>query len=302
VAQVEWLGRGLRRERWLGYLFVAPMLLFLLGIIVLPLAHAFVTSLYREAGVNVRFVGLQNYLRLLDDTAFWNSLRVSVIFTGASVGLHLTIGMPVALFLNTLRRCRTGIRLAFLTPWMVTPVIGAIAWVWLLDPHFGVVNHLLRSVGLIAANKVWLGEPGLALWSVIAVDVWRGFPFVMLILLAGLQTVPKEEYEAASIDGAGALQRFLFVTLPHLRYLLVVATTLDVINTIRTFDIVAVMTRGGPLDATEVLPVLIFNTAFQANRFGPAAAIGVVLLALLLMFSSLYILVLQSERTGAKEP
>jgi len=208
----------------------------------------------------------------------------------------------VALFLNTLRRGRTTIRLAFLTPWMVTPVIGAIAWVWLLDPHFGVVNHLLRSVGLIAANQVWLGEPALALWSVIAVDVWRGFPFVMLILLAGLQTVPKEEYEAASIDGAGALQRFLFVTLPHLRYLLVVATTLDVINTIRTFDIVAVMTRGGPINATEVLPVLIFNTAFQANRFGPAAAIGVILLALLLVFSSLYILVLQSERSGATAP
>ena len=98
------------------------------------------------------------------------------------------------------------------------------------------MNHLLRSVGLIGTNQVWLGEPGLALWSVIAVDVWRGFPFVMLILLAGLQTVPKEEYEAASIDGAGALQRFLFVTLPHLYYLLVVATTLDVINTIRTFS------------------------------------------------------------------
>lgn len=145
------------------------MLLFLLGIIVFPLAHAVITSLYREAGVTVRFVGAQNYTRLLDDAAFWNSLRVSVVFTAASVGLHLVIAMPVALFLNQLRRGRTTLRLAFLTPWMVTPVIGAIAWVWLLDPHFGVVNHLLRSVGLIAANQVWLGEPGLALGSIIAV-------------------------------------------------------------------------------------------------------------------------------------
>ncbi len=298
----RWVSRGLRRERWLGYLFVAPMLLFLLGIIFFPLGHAFVTSLYREAGVNIRFVGLGNYTRLLDDAAFWNSLRVSVVFTVASVALHLLVALPVALFLNQLRRGRTAIRLAFLTPWMVTPVIGAIAWVWLLDPHFGVANHLLRSVGLIAANKVWLGEPGLALGSIIAVDVWRGFPFVMLILLAGLQTVPKEEYEAASIDGAGALQRFVFITLPHLRYLLVVATTLDVINTVRTFDIVAVMTRGGPVNATEVLPVLIFNTAFQANRFGPAAAVGVVLLVLLLVFSTLYILLLQSEQGGAQRP
>jgi len=286
---------GLRRERWLGYLFVAPMLVFLLGIILFPLGHAFVTSLYREAGVNVRFVGLGNYTRLLGDQTFWNSLGVSVVFTVASVALHLVVAMPVALFLNGLRRGRTTLRLAFLTPWMVTPVLGAIAWVWLLDPHFGVANFLLRSVGAIAENRIWLGEPGLALASVIAVDVWRGFPFIMLILLAGLQTVPREEYEAASIDGAGTLQQFRYVTLPHLRYLLIVATTLDVINTVRTFDIVAVMTKGGPVNATEVLPVLIFNTAFQANRFGPAAAIGVVLLGLLLVFSTLYVLLLQSN-------
>lgn len=287
---------GVRRERWLGYLFVAPMLLFLLGIILFPLGHAFLTSLYREAGVNIRFVGVGNYTRLFDDPTFWNSLWVSVVFTVASVALHLVVAMPVALFLNGLRRGRTTLRLAFLTPWMVTPVLGAIAWVWLLDPHFGVVNHILRSLGAISENRIWLGEPALALGSIIAVDVWRGFPFIMLILLAGLQTVPREEYEAASIDGAGTLQRFLFVTLPHLRYLLVVATTLDVINTVRTFDIVAVMTKGGPVNATEVLPVLIFNTAFQANRFGPGAAIGVVLLGLLLIFSTLYVLLLQSER------
>ena len=287
---------GLRRERWLGYLFVAPMLVFLLGIILFPLGHAFLTSLYREAGVNIRFVGLGNYARLLDDPTFWNALWVSVVFTVASVTLHLVVAMPVALFLNGLRRGRTTLRLAFLTPWMVTPVLGAIAWVWLLDPHFGVANYLLRSVGAIAENRIWLGEPGLALGSIVAVDVWRGFPFIMLILLAGLQTVPREEYEAASIDGAGTVQRFLYVTLPHLRYLLVVATTLDIINTVRTFDIVAVMTKGGPVNATEVLPVLIFNTAFQANRFGPAAAVGVVLLGLLLVFSTLYVLLLQSDR------
>ena len=116
----------------------------------------------------------------------------------------------------------------------------------------------------------------------------------------GAATPPREHYEAASIDGAGAFQRFLFITLPHLRYLLVVATTLDVINTVRTFDIVAVMTRGGPVNATEILPVLIFNTAFQANRFGPAAAAGILLLLLLLVFSTVYILLLQPERAGAR--
>lgn len=288
-----WTGRGLRRDWWYGYLFVAPMLVFLFLVIAFPLGHAFLTSLYREAGVNVRFVGLGNYARLLDDELFWNSVRVSVLFTASVVALHLVIGMGLALLLNRLGRGRTTLRVAMLTPWIIAPVIGATAWVWLLDPHFGVVNYLLRSAGLISEYKVWLGEPVPALASVVAIEVWRGFPFVMLILLAGLQTIPRQEYEAASIDGAGSFQQFRFITLPHLRYLLTVATTLDVINTVRTFDTVNVMTSGGPTNATEVLPVLIFNTAFRENHFGPAAAIGVVLLIVLLAFTMVYILLLK---------
>lgn len=294
----EWTRQGIRRERYLGYLFVAPMLIFLLLVVLFPLASVFVTSLYRESGVNVRFVGLGNYTRLVDDELFWNGLRVSVAFTVLAVLLHVAIGMPIALFLNQARRGQTALRLAMLAPWMMAPVIGAIIWVWLLDPHFGVVNYVLDSLGLIREYQTWLADPGLAFAAIIAVDVWRGFPFIMLIILAGLQAVPKDEYEAASIDGAGALARFRHITLPNLRYVLIVATTLDVINTIRAFDIIAVMTRGGPVNATEVLPVLIYNTAFLSNRFGPAAAIGVVLLFLLLVFSTVYILLLQPGRSS----
>lgn len=294
----RWTGIGLARERWLGYVFVAPMVLFLLAIVIFPLLHAFNTSLYREAGVNVRFVGLGNYRNLLTSEQFWHSLRISVFFTTLVVILHLSVAMPLALFLNRLKKARMAMRLAFLTPWMIAPVIGAIAWVWLLDPHFGVVNYILRTVGLIQENQVWLGEPGLAMGAVVAADVWRGFPFVMLILLAGLQTISKDQYEAASIDGANPLQQFRYVTLPHLRYLLAVATTLDVIHTVKIFDLIAVMTHGGPINATEVLPVMIYNTAFVQNRFGPAAAIGVVLLLVLLIFSAIYISLVQPGKSA----
>ena len=285
-----WTGQGIRRERWLGYLFLAPMLLFITGIVLFPLSHAFFTSLHRTRGLSSTFVGFENYARVLSDGTFWNALRVSVVFTGSSVLLHLIIGLLLALFLNNVRTGRTFLRVAFLTPWMVAPAIGAIIWMWLLEPQFGVINYLLMSVGVIAERKVWLGQPDLALLSIIMVDVWRGFPFVMLILLAGLQGIPKEEYEAASIEGANTFQVFRYITLPHLRYLLVVATTLDIINTIRHFDTIAVMTRGGPVQATEVLPVLLYNTAFVGNRFGQAAAIGVLLLILVLIFSVVYIL------------
>jgi multiple sugar transport system permease protein len=283
-----WTGHGLQSERWYGYLFLAPVLLFLSLTIVFPLAHAFWISLHRTRGLNTSFVGFGNYLRILGDEAFWNSFRTSLAFTSVCVVLHMTFGLLLALLLHRITFARTFLRVAFLTPWMIAPSIGATIWLWLLEPQFGVINYLANAAGLVQGYRAWLGEPLLAFWSVVAVDVWRGVPFVMLLLLAGLQTIPQDQYEAASIDGASGAQSFWYVTLPNLRYLLIVASTLDIINTIRHFDIIAVLTGGGPIGATEVLPALIYNTAFRANRFGEAAAIGVLLLFAVLVFSALY--------------
>jgi len=221
---------------------------------------------------------------------------VSFAFTGSAVALHLALGLGLALIVNELRAGRTALRIVFLTPWMVAPAVGATIWLWLLEPQFGVVNYLLRAAGLIAAPVAWLGEPGTAFAAVVAVDVWRGVPFVMLLMLAGLQTIPAEQYEAASLDGAGAWARFRFVTWPNLRYLVVVASTLDLINTIRHYDIIGVMTGGGPAGATEVLPVLIYNTAFRGNRLGEAAAIGVALLVIVLALAIFYVRVARPEQ------
>jgi multiple sugar transport system permease protein len=162
-----------------------------------------------------------------------------------------------------------------------------------------VVNYLLQAAGIVSAPVAWLGTPKLAFASVVAVDVWRGVPFVMLLMQAGLATIPREQYEAAAIDGAGGWQRFRYVTLPNLRYLLIVASTLDIINTIRHYDIIGVMTAGGPAGATEVLPVLLYNTAFRGNRFGEAAAIGVLLLLIVLAFSVFHIRYTRPDR-GAR--
>lgn len=278
-----------RRRRKAGLAFVAPAALFLAAIIVFPLGHAFWTSLHRVRGLNATFIGIGNYARLADDATFWHSLGVSFAFTASAVALHLSIGLALALVVNELRTARTALRIVFLTPWMVAPAVGATIWLWLLEPQFGVVNYLLRAAGAITTPVAWLGEPGTALASVIAVDVWRGVPFVMLLMLAGLQTIPVDQYEAASIDGAGAWTRFRFVTWPNLRYLVVVATTLDVINTIRHYDIIGVMTGGGPAGGTEVLPALIYNTAFRGNRLGEAAAIGIALLGIVLVLAVVYV-------------
>ena len=287
-----------RRRRRAGLAFVAPTALFLAAVIVFPLGHAFWTSLHRVRGLNATFVGLGNYAKIFSDETFWHSLGVSFVFTASAVALHLLIGLALALVVNELRAARTALRIAFLTPWMVAPAVGATIWLWLLEPQFGVVNYLLKAAGIVAAPVAWLGEPGTALASVIAVDVWRGVPFVMLLMLAGLQTIPVDQYEAASIDGAGAWTRFRYVTWPNLRYLVVVASTLDVINTIRHYDIIGVMTGGGPAGATEVLPVLIYNTAFRGNRLGEAAAIGVALLVIVLALAIVYVRTARLDNDG----
>jgi multiple sugar transport system permease protein len=289
-----------RRRRLVGYAFIAPVFAFLCAVVLFPLAHAFWTSLMRIRGLNATFVGMQNYERVLGDDAFWHSLAVSLQFTAACVALHIALGLALALLLDQLRFARTALRIAFLTPWMVAPAVGATIWLWLLEPQFGVVNYLLQAAGIVRAPLAWLGEPALAFASVVAVDVWRGVPFVMLLMLAGLQTIPREQYEAAAIDGASAWQRFRYVTLPNLRYLLVVASTLDIINTVRHYDIIGVMTAGGPAGATEVLPVLLYNTAFRGNRFGEAAAIGVLLLAIVLAFSIVHIRITRPEGSASR--
>jgi multiple sugar transport system permease protein len=289
VTAKPWTGRGLARERWHGWYFLAPALVFLVCVILLPLAHAFWTSFHRIRGLSATFVGFANYARVLGDDAFWHSLRVSLGFVSISVAAHMILGLALALILDRVNVARTALRILFLTPWMVAAAVGATIWLWLLEPQFGVVNYLLLSAGLIAKPVAWLGEPGPAFASVTAVEIWRGVPFVMLLMLAGLQTIPAEQYEAAEIDGASAWQRFRWITLPNLKYLIVVASTLDIINVVRHYDIVGVMTAGGPAGATEVLPALLYNTAFRANRFGEAAAIGVLLLLVVLAFAVLYL-------------
>lgn len=289
-----------RAERMAAAAFLAPAVVFLCLVIVVPLGQAFWTSLHRIRGLRSSFVGVENYLRVLADEAFWSSLGVSVVFTASCVVAHLVLGLGLALLLNRIVIGRTLLRTAFLMPWIIAPAIGATIWLWMLEPQFGVLNHFMVSLGLASEPLAWLGEPTLALVSVIVVDIWRGIPFMMLLMLAGLQTIPKEQYEAARIDGATSVQLFRYITLPNLAYLILVGTTLDIINTIRHFDIIAVMTGGGPVSATEVLPVLLYNTAFRANRLGEAATIGILLLLIVLAFSIVYIRAMRLERTGER--
>ncbi len=280
-----------------AYAFTLPAILLLALVLLVPLGDVFYLSVHTDGpGGTLEFAGLANYRQFLDDPMFWNAVRNTTVFTVGSVILHLLLGMGAALLLNRKIVGRTVFRVIALVPWMFSSVVVAVLWNWMYSPQFGVINDILDRLGFHGAAEIaWLGELHLALPAVIFANAWRGFPFVMIMVLAGLQTIPREEYEAANVDGASGLAAFRYVTLPHLRFVIGIAVILDSIWTFRYFDLIQVMTHGGPANATEVLVTLVYRNSFEYFKFGYASAIAVVTFFILLGFTLLYVRILLAD-------
>jgi ABC-type sugar transport system permease subunit len=223
------------------------------------------------------FVGLANYQQLFSDSQFWNAWIHTMQFTTASTLLETLIGLVIALILAERFLGRGLVRAAMLVPWAIPTVVTSKMFGWLFDGQNGVVNYLLRSVGLIQHNVNWYGSPDLALWTIIVADVWKTTPFMALLLLAGLQTVPHSLSEAALIDGATPWQRFWCVRLPLLAPTLLIAAMFRALDAFRIFDLVYVLTGGGPADSTEVLSTLTYKDLFSALQFGYGSALSTVM-------------------------
>ena len=267
-----------------GLAFVAPAVVMLGTVIAFPVADAVWLSF---TGSEQRFVGLANYGRLIGDRDFWSALENSVLFTVASVLGHLVLGLATALLLNQAIPFRQVFRVITLVPWTLAAVVVAMTWRWMLDPQLGIINAVLASWGI--RGIPWFDNPYLALLAIIVTNIWRGFPFASIALLAALQAIPKEQYEAAAVDGASAPRQFRYVTLPHLRFTLVIVATLDTIWNFKHFDLVQIMTNGGPAGATEVLTTLTYKVSFENLEFGYASAIGVVMSLVLLTVTVFYV-------------
>jgi multiple sugar transport system permease protein len=272
----DWLGADYR----LGFLFVAPMVVSVLALVAYPFCYAIYLSLtHKLVGLPPVFVGLENYLRLAEDGFFHRAVYNSFLFTFSSVAFKLVLGMTMALVLMTRIRWRAFWTGVLLIPWVAPTVVSALNFLWIYDGSLGVLNYLLVKVFRILPQGVgWLSEPGTAMASVIAVNVWRGFPFFGISFLAGMKAIPGELYEAAAVDGATTLQRFRHVTLPALKNIVIIVTLLSTIWTFNDFGIVYILTKGGPGGATMVLPVLTYETAFGAQRLGEAIAVALYLL------------------------
>jgi len=213
----------------------------------------------------------------------------SGVFAIASVLGQFVLGMISALILNQKLLIRRWLRLALLLPWVIPPVVSTLTWRWMFDSQWGLINDLLLRVGILKEAYSWLGSRETALLTAVVVNIWRGFPFLMIMLLAGLQTIPAENYEAAHVDGATPVQSFIYVTIPGLRYTIAVATTIAAIWAFKEFSIVFLLTEGGPAGASEVVVTLVYKMFFLFSRFGEAAALGVIVLLILLCFASIYV-------------
>jgi multiple sugar transport system permease protein len=256
--------------------FVLPIVIIMAGLIFWPFINAILMSMTTR-NVMTRtdsYVGLDNYWRLFQDVDFRAAVANTFRFTFASIAVKFVVGMGIALLLNSRLPFRNVLTGLMLLPWIVPEVVTALTWLSIYHPIFGGLNPILMQLGIIHRPVAWLAEPGLAMPSVIAVNVWKGIPFYTILLLAGLKAVDREQYEAAEVDGADAVQRFRHITLPSLRYVIIVTLLLSFISTFNTFGLIYLMTGGGPGGATRLYSILAYEKAIISLRFGPGAAVA----------------------------
>jgi multiple sugar transport system permease protein len=276
--------RWLDQEQTLAWLLVGPLVLLLLGLVAYPFGVAVMYALSdRTLAEPGRFVGLANVWNLWDNQIYRQTLWNTIVYTIGATILKLGAGLGLALILNEKLPLKRLIRSAVLLPWIVPTVLSAMAWLWLLTPNFSVLNWILVHAGLSQRGLPWLTSPALAMFSVILVNTWRGIPFFAITLLAGLQTIPGDLYEASAIDGAGAWHRFRYVTLPLLQPILLITLVLSMIWTFSDFQVVYGLTQGGPMNSTHVLATLSYQVGLASGNIGEGAAISLTMLPLLLI-------------------
>lgn len=282
-----------KQEERLGLLLFLPSLLLVLLVAFFPIVRVFFLSLHRIQlqlpQIGQPFVGMANYLSILQLPRFWQALGNTLLFTVVTVSLEFLIGLGLALLMNLAFKGRDMVRTVILIPWALTTVVSALMWQFLYHDSLGILNHLLTKAGAIETPVVWLGTPVLAMASCIVADVWKTTPFIALLLLAGLQNISQDLYEAVSLDGAGRWQAFWKITLPLLKPAILVSLLFRTTDAFRIFDLIYVLTNGGPGNSTETLSLFIYNTMFREFNFGLGSSLSVIIFLLTLFIGFFYI-------------
>ncbi len=273
------LRRWTEREAVFSWLMVIPPVLFLVALVGYPFVYGIWLSLEnRPVAKPGVFIGLANFITDAHDPVFWQVAQNTFVYTLSATLLKMVGGLALALVMNQDFKFKNLTRAIMLLPFIVPTVLSTIAWMWILDPSFSVVNWLLIRTGIANPGPSWLGNPHLAMFSLIMVNTWRGLPFYAITLLAGLQTISPELYEAATIDGATTFARFRYVTLPLLKPVIFIVTMFSVIFTFSDFQLVYVLTRGGPTNSTQLFATYAFDVAMSGGQFGLGASIALSML------------------------
>jgi multiple sugar transport system permease protein len=290
--ETERWGSGFERwtERHLCILMLAPAMVVLAGLTLFPTVYMFASAFQRispDPSIPREFIGIANFTRMATDPLFLNSLKNTIIFTVSAVTSEFVLGLGLALLFDKYVRRLDFLKTILMMPMMLPPIAVAITWKLIYQPQFGVLNELMFQLGL--PLQAWAGDVNLAMFSIVLADVWEWTPFIFLLMLAGLAGLPSEPYEAAAIDGASAWRQFWDLTLPFLKPVIAIALLLRIMDALRLFDLVFILTVGGPAGATETLSLYIFKVAFTFVDIGYAAAISFFVLVVTVAFSTWFI-------------
>lgn len=266
-------------DRRFGYLFVSPAVIILSIVILAPIAIAIITSFYDYTLINRTldsFIGLRNYFEAVSNEKFIHSAIVTIVFVILVVLFEFIIGFLIAILLNQVERFRNIYYFILLIPLLINPIVVGLIWRMFLHPQLGILNYLISLIGIDPVN--WLGDPQNAFITIIFVDIWHQVSFMIILLLAGLASIPEEPYEAARVDGANAFQQFRDITLPYMRPVIIITLLIRLIFALKTYDLIYIMTKGGPGDATDLISYYIYRSAFIGLDLGQAASMSVILL------------------------
>ncbi|HEV7604657.1 MAG TPA: sugar ABC transporter permease [Candidatus Limnocylindrales bacterium] len=286
-------------ETWVAAAFVAPAALVIFLVVVLPLTRALWMSLFdivlTRPG-DEPFVGLRNYIEQLTSGDFWGAAGRALYFTVVSTGLELGLGLGLALLMDQPLRGRWLLRTLVILPWALPTIVNALMWRWIDNAEYGSLNALLTQTGLISEYQPWLSNSDTAMWMIIIADVWKLTPLVAILLLAGLQSVDRELVDVARVDGAGSRQVFRYIVLPLLTPMILIVLVLRTMEAFKVFDIIWIMTHGGPANSTQTIAIYAYQTAYGGFDFGRGAALGYLMALVIMVLAAVYIRLL--GRTG----
>jgi len=278
-------------EKKLAYLLIAPTFIVLLGVLVYPILYSLLMSFSRIdfARRSMDFIGLDNYIAMFKNSYFIHSIGITGYFAAVTVAVEISLGIAIALVLNQKFKFRGFVRGIMILPWALPSVVNAIMWKWIYNPNYGALNGLLTQLNIIGEYKDWLGEPITALHAIIFANVWKETPYVVLLVLAALSNISGDLYESAKIDGANAWQAFWKVTLPLIKPVVVILVITKAIWAIQTFELVYILTGGGPGGGTEFLSFFIYKTTFKFLQFGAGASMAYMITLATFLLTLVYI-------------